>query len=136
LRSVRFTAYSAPSSLEMTLITLQKPPRPTTPRSTKSRRRRDMVAYAAAFEVPFAGALRPCAGTSAGCSSAGRNGLRAHGGDCAARGIEARPAAPGGALGAGTRKTDSGAAPPLHSPRSARDDAQGCDEPFGGGARP
>jgi hypothetical protein len=43
-------------------------------------------------------------------------GLRAHGGDCAARGSGARP--PLGARGAGMRKTAS-FAPPLLSPRGS-----------------
>ena len=103
--------------------TLQKPPRPSTPRSTKSARRRDIVASAAAL-APFA---RACAGVSSGWSRSRRKGLRRHGGDCAARGRGARP--PVGARGAGTRNTAS-SPPPLFSPRVFPPfSGRPCDDP-------
>ena len=104
---MRLTAYMAPSRRLMTRITLQNPPLPMLPRSTKSARNRDMVASCAAVMCASLPPTLACAGTSAGCSSSSRNALRWHGGDLAALTMPERD----GARGGGIRNKPSRSAP-------------------------
>ena len=102
-RSVRFNAYAHPSNRPTTRCTFENPPRAMHPKSTKSARKRDIVANCAALVQLN---RRPCALVSAGCSSGGRNAFLAHGGDVAARGKRfLPPTARFGSRFLGTRKS-------------------------------